>query len=217
MSSFTLSTTPRRKLRESSLGSTDAEGEVDDAGERRRRDARERDEREDAAARRTLSDTPDPSRHDRAAEAESGECPPAPAYRCGSAQCYDKCRHNQRDEVGRARQQSNGCVACPGPIPSETDSEREDVEDDREPEHSIRGVEADAVFSCFCGDCRRRHGATTLRGGDRCDSLGSQAETTLTLESPHSGVNFPMAVRAEHHALKEFRCDRLPGTAQTVP
>jgi hypothetical protein len=54
--SWTLSTTPRRKVRESSLRSAGAEGEVDDARERGPRDARERDEAEDTAARRVLND-----------------------------------------------------------------------------------------------------------------------------------------------------------------
>jgi len=39
-----------------------ADGEIDDARERGRRDTCERDEREDAAARRALNDTPDPIR-----------------------------------------------------------------------------------------------------------------------------------------------------------
>src|SRR5712691_2364852 len=129
-SSLTISTTPRRKLRESSIGSTSPEDEVDDAGERGRRDTGQRDEGEDAAARRTFNDTPDPSRHGRAArherggdegaagteapvpddggrdaEAESGECPPAPAYRRRPTQREDERRHDQRDEVSRACQQ----------------------------------------------------------------------------------------------------------------
>jgi hypothetical protein len=49
--------TPRRKVRESSLGSAGAEGEVEDASEPGRRDAREREEGEDAAARRAFKDT----------------------------------------------------------------------------------------------------------------------------------------------------------------
>ena len=55
-------TTPRRKLRGSSLGSAGTDGEIDDARERGRRDACERDEREDAVARRALKDMPDPIR-----------------------------------------------------------------------------------------------------------------------------------------------------------
>jgi len=38
------------------------DGEIDDARERGPRDSRERDEREDAAARRALNDMPDPIR-----------------------------------------------------------------------------------------------------------------------------------------------------------
>lgn len=110
-------------MRESSLGSAGAEGEVDDAGERRRREARERDEGEDAAARRALNDTPDSSRdggagghkwcssersarserpvpddRGRDAETEAGERPPAPAYRCGPAKSDDDCGHDEGDE-----------------------------------------------------------------------------------------------------------------------
>src|SRR4030081_952426 len=127
--SWTVSTTPRRKSREASLGSARAEGEVDDAGERGRRDARERDEAEDAAARRALNDTPDPirdggpDRHQRRgekraaksewsvpddrgrdAEGEAGERPPTPAYRCRTAESDDHGRHDERDEVGRPRE-----------------------------------------------------------------------------------------------------------------
>jgi len=52
-----------------------------DACECERRDARERDELDDAASRRALSDMPDPSRDDWAAAG----CPPAPAYRARGA------------------------------------------------------------------------------------------------------------------------------------
>jgi hypothetical protein len=51
-----LSTTPRRNVRESSLRSAGAEGEVADAGERGRRDTCERDEGEDAPACRAFKD-----------------------------------------------------------------------------------------------------------------------------------------------------------------
>jgi len=44
ISSRTLSTTPRRKVRESSLGSSGAASEVDDTRERGRRDVLERNE-----------------------------------------------------------------------------------------------------------------------------------------------------------------------------
>jgi hypothetical protein len=53
-SSSALSTTPRRNVCESSLGSADAEGE--DVSERARRDAREGDGGEDTAARRAFKD-----------------------------------------------------------------------------------------------------------------------------------------------------------------
>jgi hypothetical protein len=56
ISSFARSTTPRRKVRESSLRSAGAEGEVEDPRERGRRDACERNEREDAAALRAFKD-----------------------------------------------------------------------------------------------------------------------------------------------------------------
>src|SRR5882672_7069302 len=107
--------TPRRKVRGSSLGSAGAEDEVDDARERGRRDARESDEGEDAAARRAFNDAPDSfpdrgaGRHERRgeeratetegpvpddrgrdAEADAGECPPSPAYRRGSAKSDDE-------------------------------------------------------------------------------------------------------------------------------
>src|SRR2546425_9624688 len=114
-SARTASTTPRRNDRGWSLGSARAEREVEAAGERRRADAGERDEREDPAARRTLNDPPDPPRDGRAehhqrsgeqrtaerermvpddrgrdAEKQSGECPPGPAYRRRPA-------HRERD------------------------------------------------------------------------------------------------------------------------
>src|SRR6266568_1402675 len=114
ISSWILSTTPRRKVRESSLRSAGAEREVDDAGERGRRDARERDESEDAPARRALNDTPDPFRD------RDPECAPAPAYRCHSA-------------------------------------ERDDVEEDREPDEAVRGVEANTVLNLFDRERCRSH------------------------------------------------------------
>ena len=67
-------------MRESSLRSAGAEGEVADAGERGRRDTRERDEGEDAPARRALNDMPDPF----ADRGPAAMCSPAPAYRRGS-------------------------------------------------------------------------------------------------------------------------------------
>jgi len=63
----TRSTTPTRNDREVSLGSAGAEDEVDDTREDGRRDPRERDEGEAAAARRALNDTRDPLR-DRGAD-----------------------------------------------------------------------------------------------------------------------------------------------------
>jgi hypothetical protein len=131
VSSRALSTTPRRKVRESSLRSAGAEGEVKDAGERRDRDTRERDEGEDAAARRMLNDSPHPLADrgacrqerrggERAAqtegpipddrgrdpEAKAGECAPAPAYRCRSAKRDDERRHDQRDELRRPSEEN---------------------------------------------------------------------------------------------------------------
>jgi len=125
----TISTTPRRNVRWSSLGSAGAEDEVDRAGERGRRDARERDEGEAAASRRALNDTPDPicdwsaDRHKRCgeertaeserpvpddrrrdAETEAGKRPPAPAYRGRTAKSDDRGRDDERHEVGRPSQ-----------------------------------------------------------------------------------------------------------------
>jgi len=101
-------------VRESSLESAGADREVDDAGERARRNARERDESEDAPARRALNDTPDPFRD------RDPECPPASAYRCRSAK-------------------------------------REDVEEDREPQQAVRGVEANTVLNLFDRERCRCH------------------------------------------------------------
>jgi hypothetical protein len=95
-----LSTTPRRNVRESSLRSAGAEAEVKDAGDRGRRDIRERDESEDTAARRTLNDAPDPFA-DRGVRAPAAMCSSAPAYRCRSAKCDDERRHDKRSEVRR--------------------------------------------------------------------------------------------------------------------
>ena len=102
VSAWTRSTTPRRKVRESSLRSAGAEGDVDDAGERGRRSPRESDEGTDAAARRALNDMPG-SCGDRGntchhPKAEAGQCPPAPAYRWRSAPRYDECWDDERDE-----------------------------------------------------------------------------------------------------------------------
>src|SRR3989441_10897071 len=121
-SARTASTTPRRNDRGSSLGSARAEREVDDAGERRRADAGERDDREDPAARRTLNDPPDPpcdgraEHHQRSgeqrtaerermlpddrgrdAEKQSGEGPPAPAYRRRPAHRERECGGDKWD------------------------------------------------------------------------------------------------------------------------
>jgi len=50
-----------------------------------------------------------PDERRRYAEAEPGECPPAPAYRRCSAKREDERRHDQRDEVrGVWRQRSIG-------------------------------------------------------------------------------------------------------------
>jgi hypothetical protein len=114
------STTPRRNVRESSLGRAGAEREVDDAREGGRRNACERDEGEDAAARRALNDTPDPMRdggpernercrekradaseqpvpddRGRDTEAEAGERSPASAYRCRAAKRAGHGRHDE--------------------------------------------------------------------------------------------------------------------------
>ena len=87
-SAWTLSTTPRRKVRESSLRSAGGEGEVEDARERGRRDPRERNEGGDAAARRALNDMKD-SFCDRDSRGDAnvyvGECPRVPAYRARGA------------------------------------------------------------------------------------------------------------------------------------
>src|SRR5438874_5902026 len=115
---------PRRSSRGPSLGRARSEREVDDTGERGRGDAEERDEREDAGARRALNDRPDPvgdegpDGHHRRREQRSAERriahawvpddrggdseeqtrqrPPAPAYRRRPARGEDKGRHYER-------------------------------------------------------------------------------------------------------------------------
>src|SRR5207237_9506528 len=62
------------------------------------------------------------------------------------------------DEQVRRREVLERMRRVPVAIPTETDAEGEDVEDDREPEESVRGVEADAVLCCLCCDRDRRHG-----------------------------------------------------------
>src|SRR5438093_5462642 len=127
ISSSALSTTPRRNVRESSLGSAGAEREG--VGERGGRDARERDKGEDAAGRRAFNDVRDRSadrgarRHQRChrerdteseswlpgerprdAEAEPNRRPPAPAYRRCSTARDDERRHDRRYELRSPRE-----------------------------------------------------------------------------------------------------------------
>jgi len=127
-----VSTTPRRNARGSSLRSARAKREVEDAGERRRADPGEDDEREDAAARRALNDPPDrlgdngPDDHQRGGEQrtaerdwmvpgdrgrdaeQSREGPPAPAYRRRPAHGESDRGNDERDirrRVGEERAQ----------------------------------------------------------------------------------------------------------------
>jgi hypothetical protein len=129
------------------LGSAGAEREVDDARERGRRDARERDEGEDAPARRALNDTPDPirdgcaDRHERRgeeraakterpvpddrggdAETEAGERPPAPAYRRRAAKWKPSAILNRSDAVSAVVVLTDlrGYAAATPPIPAAT-------------------------------------------------------------------------------------------------
>lgn len=47
-------------------------------------------------------------------------------------------------------------------------------------------------------------------------SLGGRHSGVVALESPHAGVEFAMAVRAEHHAFEQLRGDGLPRPSEAV-
>ncbi len=91
------------------------------------------------------------------------------------------------DELVRRREEVlERMRPVPGAIPTEPDAERQDVEDDREPEESVRGVEADALLCWLGGDCGGRH-AQWIRQRTWRRSVESLSATAI----PHNRVHGP--------------------------
>src|SRR5438128_9754117 len=98
-----------------------------------------------------------PDDRGRDAEAEAGECPPAPAYRCCSTQSHEERGNDERNVVDEERAQ---------------------------PEHQERArvaVEADPILGRIgCGDDCRRHACLDTPMNEatwRRTSIGDQANT----------------------------------------
>jgi hypothetical protein len=65
--------------------------------------------------------------------------------------------HRIDEEVRRREELLEQVRLMPVAVPSEADSEGEDVEEDREPQGTLRGVQTDAVPGRLGGECGRRH------------------------------------------------------------